>query len=62
MRAAPAGPAFARAAHTLKGASASLGARRLPVLCAHLEAAGKASADELDELERELGLVAEALK
>ena len=54
--------AFTRAVHTLKGASASLGARRLPVLCARLEAAGKASGPELDELDRELALIAEALK
>ncbi len=56
------GEDFARAAHTLKGASASLGARRLPLLCARLEAAGRATDAELDEVERELALIAGALK
>lgn len=51
----------ARAAHTLTGSSAALGARRLSALCARIEASGSASAEALDEAERELGLVAAAL-
>jgi PAS domain S-box-containing protein len=59
-RAAGAGDAetLRRAAHTLKGASASLGARRLSALCARAEA-GQPPPQE--ELERELGLVRERL-
>ncbi len=52
---------LARAAHTLKGSSASLGARRLATLCARIEAAGAATPEHLDDVERELGLVAAAL-
>ena len=55
------GPQFMRAAHTLKGASKSLGARRLSALCARVESAGTASSDQLDELARELELVSAAL-
>jgi two-component system sensor histidine kinase/response regulator len=59
-RAAGAGDADAlrRAAHTLKGASASLGARRLSALCARAEAGHP---PPQAELERELGLVRERL-
>lgn len=52
---------LARAAHTLKGSSAALGARRLSALCARIEAAGAATPELLDDVERELGLVAAAL-
>ena len=52
---------LARAAHTLKGSSAALGARRLSALCARIEAAGAATPEMLDDVERELGLVAAAL-
>ncbi|MBI5245887.1 MAG: PAS domain-containing protein [Elusimicrobia bacterium] len=62
MRDDPDGESFKRAAHTLSGASVSLGARRLPLLCARLEQAGKAASEELDELESELALIADALK
>ena len=55
------GEDLARAAHTLKGASASLGARRLSALCARIEAAGAASDAQLDEASRELDLVAASL-
>ena len=55
------GEDLARAAHTLKGSSASLGARRLAALCAQIEAAGVASPKLLDAAERELELVASAL-
>ncbi|MEQ1918400.1 MAG: PAS domain-containing protein [Elusimicrobiota bacterium] len=55
------GESLLRAAHTLKGASLSLGARRLSVLCARIEAAGTASPELLDEAARELELVAAAL-
>lgn len=55
------GESLLRAAHTLKGASLSLGARRLSVLCARIEAAGAASPELLDEAARELELVAAAL-
>ncbi len=50
-----------RAAHTLKGASLSLGARRLSALCARIEAAGAATPELLDEAARELELVAASL-
>ncbi len=63
LRAAPAGSEeLRRAAHTLKSASASLGARRLAALAARAEAAGAAEPAALDELERELALVAAALR
>jgi PAS domain S-box-containing protein len=55
------GESLLRAAHTLKGASLSLGARRLSALCARIEAAGAASPELLDAAARELELVAAAL-
>jgi PAS domain S-box-containing protein len=55
------GESLTRAAHTLKGASLSLGARRLSGLCARIEAGGEASPELLDEAARELELVAAAL-
>lgn len=50
-----------RAAHTLKGASAALGARRLAALCARVEADGKADAELLARAAAELTAVSNAL-
>jgi two-component system sensor histidine kinase/response regulator len=58
--------ALARAAHTLKGGSATLGAKRLAALCARLQACGeRAALDEatalVPEVESELATVRETL-
>jgi two-component system sensor histidine kinase/response regulator len=61
MRACKDADILARAAHTLKGSSAALGARRLSALCARIEATGAASPELLDDVARELERVAAAL-
>lgn len=61
MRTCKDGKALSRAAHTLRGSSASLGARRLSALCARIEAAGTAAPEALDEAARELELVEASL-
>ncbi len=55
------GVSLLRAAHTLKGASLSFGARRLATICARIEAAGAATPELLNEAARELELVVAAL-
>lgn len=61
MRAAKSPDALKRAAHTLSGSSVSLGARRLSAMCRRIEAAGAATSEQLNEAEKELGLVSAAL-
>ena len=60
--------AIGRAAHSLKGSCASLGAAQMAALCARLEAMGRGLAPNADaaevfaELERQYGLVRLALE
>jgi PAS domain S-box-containing protein len=61
MRGCKDAAALSRAAHTLRGSSASLGARRLSTLCARIESSGAAAPELLDDAARELELVAAAL-
>jgi two-component system, sensor histidine kinase and response regulator len=58
--------AVKRVAHTLKGSSASLGARLMPPICEELEALGQSgdlvrAPDLLTRLEAEFGHVRDAL-
>ncbi|HSP97353.1 MAG TPA: Hpt domain-containing protein [Candidatus Dormibacteraeota bacterium] len=61
-------PALAERAHSLKGSCASLGAIHMASLCGRLEAMGRDQAQRFDaaglygELERQYGLVQEALQ
>ncbi|UPT72976.1 MAG: PAS domain-containing protein [Elusimicrobiota bacterium] len=62
IRSAASAVELRRAAHTLKSASAALGARRLAALCARAEAEGTVAPEALEELEREFALVTTALR
>lgn len=65
MAAGPAGPELIATAHRLKGASSTLGVRRVSALCARIEEAARAGtlaeAATFAALEREFALAASAL-